>query len=183
MVYWFGSVSGCAARPREHKVEVPNAEPAAQVSIERSPRISENPRTPEDRVAEAAQELWAGQEVSAEISRHEHLSSDPSLGQGLSRTHWEKITVGPVDGRTHHFPVYFSDLVIDRGSAGHGSGGELGMGLHDAMDGARAGRWDRRNTAAFFVQPAKLLIDGVYLIVRQVRDPFWESTTTPPRIP
>ncbi len=101
-----------------------------------------------------------------------HATTEPSLN-GLRRSHWPKITVGPADGTTHHYPIYFRDLRIHRRAAALSETNGV-----EALDGASAGNYDGKNAAALVLQPFKVAADLGLLIPRAVlRHPLRHATT------
>ena len=102
-----------------------------------------------------------------------HATTAPSLN-GLHRSHWPKITVGPVKGTTHHWPIYFRDLpIVHREPAVSAANGL------ESLDGARPANYDTTNAAALVAQPLKVGIDIILLIPRAVLDHPLKDATTP----
>ena len=108
--------------------------------------------------------------------------SQPSLrADSLDRSHWEKVTIGPVDGRVLHHPLHYRDCAIkepytDANVAfGSHTVGDMSITteqrIQDAMAEPDAGSYNRPNTLGLFVQPFKFAADTAMLPVNIVMNP------------
>ena len=106
--------------------------------------------------------------------------SQPSL-TGLDRSSWPLVATGPDNGKTHHYPFYFSDWLLDPTDSTIHYEDEIEVQLEAAMDNQdqRALSWHQANAVGFIVQPAKFAVDLPLLMIRLVYQPFWKDTTTP----
>ena len=103
-------------------------------------------------------------------------SAAPSL-QGLDRSHWANILIGPADGATHHGPVYFRDVKLLPPHPGIAAR----VDAIATLEGASAGNLNRANLASAALQPLKMGADTILFPLHAVMDPPWSLTTTPKR--
>ncbi|MBI1338565.1 MAG: hypothetical protein GC164_16600 [Phycisphaera sp.] len=109
----------------------------------------------------------------------------PSL-VGVDRSHWDKTTVGPDDGVTHHHPVYFKDCPIQHDEIDRlpivqldAPGSDPEAAYRDALSGERAG-WllDGKNILGAFTQPVKFGFDlGTWPVHAVIQHPYSDVTT------
>jgi hypothetical protein len=117
--------------------------------------------------------------------RHDRLEvpvpeSDPS--GVIDRSNWTPMLVGPADGRTRHFPIYFEDPkreelytdVLAQPTAQRQMTAALQSGDPTLTGG---------NLLSIVLEPADFALDAVLLPVRAVITPPWRRVTTPVREP
>ncbi len=103
---------------------------------------------------------------------------EPSL-RGLDRSHWPAVSVAVADGRTPHWPHYFSDAVAPTLPPKSDADKPLDRPLTAALEGADAAGWSGANLTDMWFQPIGFGLDAVLVAPRQLVQPVWQQTTTP----
>jgi hypothetical protein len=116
-------------------------------------------------------------ELQPQTYEHVVVSSAPADAgvAPVDRSTWPKVTVGPIGGTTHHFPIYFWDVPI------HHQDPAVGPGLdHEAaLAGGRAGKTDLINGMNLIAQPLKMGADVILLWPRLILDHPIKPQQTP----
>ena len=94
---------------------------------------------------------------------------------GLDRSHWTRITVGPSPGTTSHHPAYFRDWPLWHEQPPIHDG----FSLEAALSGSRAANYDSLNLANVLVQPVNFGIDLLWLSARVLAQPPLQPVTAP----
>jgi hypothetical protein len=102
----------------------------------------------------------------------------PSLN-GLDRSHWPRIVVGPAVGVTVHNPVYFQDVLLEPDARPVTRAGDVPAQIDSALSGRKAHTWSARTGADLVVQPVKYGLDMLLLPVKAVLDLPWSDARTP----
>ena len=122
------------------------------------------------------------------------IETGPSL-QGLDRSQWPRIAVGPSDGATRHNPIYFRDcrprtwcsvcrrectaeeMAVDEAQRAEG----IDVGTVRILDGAESGNLtDGTNAAGLVIDPVKFGVDLILLPFNMIRRPPLSVATSPP---
>ena len=185
MTYWLGSAFGCASSSSVQHPETATQTLSAPQVIE----VVQADAQPSEAAPDAAPAA-ANQDdvVSTRVGRYDvntkatvrdeyGLTSvaTPSL-RGNDRSHWSEVSLHGEDGRTTHFPLYFSD---PRASYDEPAAAEP-MSVEAAMQGERPQNYSGANVFDAVVAPGKFLFDIAALPVRAVLSPPWSRVTTPP---
>ena len=178
MTLWFGNLFGCASTQRELFVEEPARQQSRQVELVRDV-------TPEgDQVfylqeVDAANAAAPAEAVAAPETPK--VETQPSLSPtSLDRSHWPKMTVGPITGKTTHLPVYFRDCPIsEREGLKINFNDPQEQQLEAALAGHKDGGYDNHHCHQRVVQPLKFAVDIVAWPIYMCLEAPWRRVTTP----
>ncbi len=92
------------------------------------------------------------------------------------RSAWDVVTVGPADGRTLHWPVYFRDCPYEAKPVNPVT---PEAAFEQYLSGDTHDGWSACNAAAAATQPVKFLFDLAVLPVRLVIEPPLVNQTSP----
>lgn len=132
-------------------------------------------QTPQEDAADELAELYPNENLL--------LGSEQALARsvdGLDRSQWPVLTVGPAGGTTHHHPVYFADLPVNPSARpGVSADDPIEAQLDAALAGNEAGNLNLLNVLDALIQPVKFGLDGALVGPAQVIAPVWSDATTP----
>ena len=107
-------------------------------------------------------------------------ATKPSL-KGLDRSHWKKLSSGPVVGQTQVYPHYFEDYKPARTRKPIDFKASVASQIESALDQpTSAGLWDWHQATGVVIQTAKFLFDTAALPVRVIMGEYpWQQIATP----
>ncbi len=111
----------------------------------------------------------------------ESISTPPpaSLTNGMDRSHWNVIHVGPIAGQSAHFPTYARDMNITHDTQRPLATMGFGERIESALDGDRPAGYDATNTWATIAQPGKFVVDSLLFPIHVIMDHPFKTTTSP----
>lgn len=170
LALWLGSIGGCASRP-----QVPADAQTTRPSANGSTMVINQPMAVVDGV-----NLSKPSSTTTEHGALEPMADieSPSL-RGLDRSHWTKVTVGPADGQTTHYPIYFSDYPLDAPVPNLSNLPDTQAQLEAALQDPGAGHYNQANLQGMAIQPLKAGFDLLVAPVRMFMDPPLKVVPTP----
>ncbi len=106
--------------------------------------------------------------------------TEPSLTQGLDRSHWHRIDVSPAVGVTTHHPIYFRDVDLGRNETIVTNGRTTEARIAYATTGYKSRPLTLRNIVAIPLQPSKAAFDLATIPLQTLMgDWLWAEKHTP----
>ena len=173
LVLWLGNAWGCATKGNEQNYKASQPEHPSIIERQNSLRSLPADNQATDRTIYVA-------DTPSEDAPPNSADDSARSTQGLDRSSWPKIQVGPERGSSKHFPIYYTDYPADRPEAAINFDDPYEAKLEAALAGTKDhGLFDGHHALQLISQPTKFGLDTILLPVRMVITPPWTQQTSP----